>query len=65
MATITPEQRQEIDKAGNEPVRIEDPQTREVFVVLREEVYKKLREMMEQDQSDLSLYEYEGGFQPL
>jgi hypothetical protein len=57
MATITPEQRQEIEKAGDEPVRIEDPETHQVYIVLKEEVYKRLQETM--DQSDLSLHEFE------
>jgi uncharacterized protein len=57
MTTITPEQRQEIEKAGDEPVRIEDPETHQVYIVLKEEVYKRLQETM--DQSDLTLHEFE------
>ena len=59
MATLTPEQRQEIEKAGEEPVRIEDPETHEFYVVIKEEVYRRLREAIEMDQSDLSLHEFE------
>ena len=63
MATLTPEQRHEIDRSGEEPVRLEDPDTREVFVVIREETYRKLRELAAVDHSDRSLYEF-GEFYP-
>jgi hypothetical protein len=32
MATLTPEQRQEIQKAGAEPVRISDPETQTEYL---------------------------------
>lgn len=64
MATITPEQRQEIEKAGTEPVRVEDPATGTEYVLLRADVYAKLRELMAYDHSDPSLFEYED-FRPL
>ena len=64
MTTITPEQRQEIERSGDEPVRFEDPQTHQMYVMVKEEVYRRLLETMEMDQSDLSLYEYEE-FEPL
>ena len=38
MITLTPEQRQEIEKAGDEPVRIEDPETRTAYILLKAEV---------------------------
>ena len=49
MATtgLTPEQRQLIDQAGDEPVPIEDPETREDFVLMRRRVYDQLRQPME------------------
>jgi hypothetical protein len=57
VTTLTPELQQQIQKAGDEPVRIEDPETHEVYVVIRETVYMRLREST--DQSDESLYEFE------
>ncbi len=49
MATtgLTPEQRQLIDQAGDEPVPIEDPETCEDFVLMRRRVYDQLRQPME------------------
>jgi hypothetical protein len=59
---ITPEQRQEIEHAGF--VRVEDPETHEIYIVIREDLYERLREAMQLDRSDRSLYEYEE-FRPL
>ena len=64
MATITPEQRQEIEQSGDEPVRMEDPDTHQVYFVVKEEVYKRLFETMQLDQSDESLYEFDD-YRPL
>ena len=43
MTTLTVEQRHEIERAGNEPVRIEDPETHAVYVLLRAEVYEQIK----------------------
>ena len=43
MTTLTAELRQEIEKAGDEPVRIEDPETHTTYVLLRAEVYDQLK----------------------
>ena len=43
MTTLTAELRQEIEKAGDQPVRIEDPETHARYVLLRAEVYDRLR----------------------
>jgi hypothetical protein len=43
MVTLTVEQREEIRKAGDEPIRIEDPETHATYVLLRAEVYDGLR----------------------
>lgn len=42
MATITPEQRQEIKKSGL-PIRVEDTQAREVYVLIKAETYAQLQ----------------------
>jgi hypothetical protein len=41
MATLTPEQRQEIQRAGGEPVRLADPETKTEHVILKAEVYDR------------------------
>jgi hypothetical protein len=63
MTTITSELRQELQRAGDELLKIEDPETHQVYVVIREDVYQKLRELTVIDHSDPSLYEF-GEFFP-
>ena len=43
LATLTPEQRQEIQKAGEEPVRLADPETQTEYVILKADVYDRIR----------------------
>jgi len=43
---------------GGDPVRIEDPITRESYVILKAAVYEKLREQVEVEKVDPSFYEY-------
>ncbi len=61
--TITEEQRKAIEKAGEEPVRIEDAQTHTAYLIVREDVYRKLFKLAAIDHSDRSLYEF-GEFHP-
>jgi hypothetical protein len=63
MATLTPEQRNAVERAGEQPVRIEDPETRTEYVILKADVYEKMRAAMETEQIDPSFYEY-GDFNP-
>ena len=64
MATLTPEQRQEIENAGELPVRIEDPDTHAEYVILRADVYRRLQALVGTETIDPSFYEY-GEFSPL
>jgi len=43
MTTLTPEQRQEIRKAGEEPVRLADPETQTEYVILKADVRGRIR----------------------
>jgi len=43
MATITPEIRQAIEQAGEQPVPLTDPETNSVYVIVRAEVYERMR----------------------
>jgi hypothetical protein len=43
MATLTPEQRQRIQNASQEPVRIADPATQTEYVILMADVYDRIR----------------------
>ncbi len=42
--TLTPELKQAVDEAGSEPVRLEDPETHTAYVVIKEDLYRKLSE---------------------
>ena len=46
MTTLTPELKQAIEQAGGELVRLEDPQTRQTYVLLKAEVYERIRETL-------------------
>ena len=43
MTTLTPEQRQEPERAGKEPVRLADPETQIEYVILKADVYDRIR----------------------
>ena len=43
MPNLTSELRQEIEKAGDDPVRIEDPETRTAYVLMKAEVYERIK----------------------
>ena len=57
--TITPELKQAVAQAGDDPVRVEDPETHAGYVVLKEEVYRRIVGVTDLPNSDLSLYEVE------
>jgi hypothetical protein len=43
--TITPEQRHEIERAGS--VRVEDPETHAAYVILKAEVFERMKPLLE------------------
>jgi hypothetical protein len=43
MTTLTAELRQEIEKAGDEPVRIEDPETQTTYILIRADLYEPIK----------------------
>jgi len=55
--TLTPELKQAVEEAGDEPVRVEDPETHTAYVVIKEALYRKLSESV--PESDSSLHEFE------
>ena len=60
--TMTPELKQAIEQAGEEPVRVEDPEKHVAYLLIREDTYRKLTELAH-DHSDPSLFEV-GEFYP-
>jgi hypothetical protein len=43
MTTIPPEIRQAIEQAGESPVQLTDPETNAAYVIVRAEVYERMR----------------------
>jgi hypothetical protein len=50
MNTVTPEQRLALAEAGNSPIELADPQTGDAFVLVRAEVYRQLRDRLEESE---------------
>jgi hypothetical protein len=50
MAAITPEQRQEIEQAGEQPVELTDPSTNTAYILVRADVSKRMQEIMEEEE---------------
>ncbi len=61
--TLTLELKQAVEKAGEEPVRVEDPETHAAYLIVREDVYRRMFALAAIDHSDRSLYEF-GEFYP-
>jgi hypothetical protein len=55
--TITPELKQAVELAGDEPVRIDDPEGQKRYIVVREEVYDRLQSLVGLEMSELSIDE--------
>jgi hypothetical protein len=55
--TLTPELKQAVERAGDEPVRVEDPETHTAYVVIKEDLYRQLRAAV--PESDFTLQEFE------
>lgn len=50
MTTMTPELRQAIEQAGDRPVEITDPQTQTTYYLVRADVFRELRELLEEEE---------------
>jgi hypothetical protein len=61
--TITPELRKAVEQAGEKPVRIEDPESHAAYVLLKEEVYDRMRAVLEVEAIDPSFFEIDD-FEP-
>lgn len=57
MIELTEQQRLEVRNACPKPVRITDPDTHEEYVVLKAELYERLKRLFEE--VDPSLYEFD------
>ena len=69
--TITNEMKRAVELAGIEPVPVQDPETGSTYFIIREDVYRKMQELVRDPSpheygdfhNDRSLYEY-GEFRP-
>jgi hypothetical protein len=52
MTAITPEQRQAAVAAGDLPVELADPQTGITYILIRSDVYQKMKRSMEVEEDD-------------
>jgi hypothetical protein len=48
--TITPEQRQAIEQAGESPVELTDPQPNTTYYLVRADIYQRMQEIMEEEE---------------
>jgi hypothetical protein len=62
--TIMPELKEALERAGDEPVLVEDPQTNAAYVVVKREIYERLLALLAVERVDRSLYEF-GEFHPI
>src|SRR5437763_1139040 len=53
--TIPPELKQAIEQAGEEIVRLEDPQTRQTYILLKAEDYEKISQVMDDNQRQAAI----------
>jgi hypothetical protein len=44
---LTPEQRRLVEQAGDRPVRIDDPEMQQAYVLIRADVYERVRDVIE------------------
>jgi hypothetical protein len=56
--TLTPELKRAVGKAGEEHVRVEDPETHTAVLIVREDVVRRMYGLTAIDYSDRSLYEF-------
>jgi hypothetical protein len=48
--TLTSDLREAVERAGDEPVEITDPQTNTHYILLRADVYLRMRELLEEEE---------------
>ncbi len=50
MTALTPELRQAVELAGDKPVELTDPETNVAFVLLKADVYRRMREILDEEE---------------
>jgi hypothetical protein len=49
MTTMTPEQQRAVAEAGDSPVELADPQTGIAYILVRADVFERMRKLLEDD----------------
>ena len=49
MTTISAEQKQAIDEAGDSPIELEDPHSSVAYVLMRSDVFRRLSKLIEEE----------------
>jgi hypothetical protein len=52
LIVLTPEQRRLMEQAGDQPVRIEDPEMHQAYVLIRADLYERVRDLIEPRSDD-------------
>jgi hypothetical protein len=55
---LTLEQRQALERTA-EPVRLQDPRTQREYILMRAEVFDRMKKLLEAETVDPSLYEFD------
>lgn len=63
--TITPEMKYAVEQAGEEPLHLDDPESRRWYVVVREEVYYKLQSLVGMETGEVSIDEHKAALASL
>ncbi len=63
MVLLSAEQRRAIGEAGDLPVPIIDPETSQTYLIIKAEVFERLRESSEEEEIDPSFFEIDD-FEP-
>jgi hypothetical protein len=52
------EQQQALRQAGDRPIRVEDPETKTAYLLVREDLFHQMEELLTLEKVDRSLYEF-------
>jgi hypothetical protein len=52
MTTLTPDQRRAVEQAGDQPVELTDPQTNTAYILVKAEVFRRMRAAQEELEDD-------------
>jgi hypothetical protein len=63
MMNLSPEQRRAIGQAGDQPVPIVAPETHQTYLIIKADVYDRLRALREEEEIDPSFFEIDD-FEP-